>query len=85
MTLEEIEGKVTACIYPVAQDATVTQTLPDNPEAFSVHVRGLPAGTPWKGIRVTNSKGIKVQVASALHGFSFIPKAGEFYEVEAVR
>jgi|SRR6187402_148007 len=85
VTLEEIEGKVVACIYPVAQDAIVSQTLPDSPKAFSVHVRGLPAGTPWKGIHVTSSKGVEVQAVPALRGFSFTPKAGESYEVRAVR
>jgi alpha-glucosidase (family GH31 glycosyl hydrolase) len=85
VTVEESNGSVVACVYPVAQNATATMTVPSNPQTFTVHVRGLSAGTPWKNVRITNSKGGIVQAVPLAHGFSFNPVPGDSYEVTAMR
>jgi hypothetical protein len=84
VTLEEIDGSIRACVYPVAKDATVSLTLPENPTAFSIKVNGLEPGVTWSNVRVTNRSGRKVVTALIAHGFSFLPKPGEAYEVHAV-
>jgi hypothetical protein len=84
VTIEEIGGSVRACIYPVAKAATVSLTLPENPMAFSVKVHGLEAGVAWSNVSVTNQSGKKVATVLIAHGFSFLPKPGETYEVYAI-
>lgn len=84
VTVEEIDGSVRACIYPVAKDATVSLTLPENPMAFRVKVYGLEPGLAWNNVVVTNRSGRKLVTALIAHGFSFLPKPGETYEVHAV-
>jgi Glycosyl hydrolases family 31 len=84
VTLEEIDGSVHACVYPVAKNATVSLALPKNPTAFSVKVHGLVSGTPWSNITVTDRSGRKVITDLIAHGFSFLPKPGEAYDVHAI-
>jgi hypothetical protein len=84
VTVEEIDGSVRACVYPVAQAATVSLTLPENPMAFNVKVHGLKPGVAWSSVVVTNRSGRKVVTDLIAHGFSFLPKPGESYEVNAV-
>jgi hypothetical protein len=85
VTLEELDGLVKACIYPVAREASATLTLPSSEAAFTVTVHGLPAGAAWSGISVTDREGHTVSVASAGHGFAFVPLPGEAYSVRATR
>jgi hypothetical protein len=63
VTVEEIDGSIRACVYPVAQTATVSLTLPENPMAFHVKVHGLEPGVAWSGVVVTNRSGRKVITA----------------------
>lgn len=85
VTLEEIDGVVRAVVYPVATEASATMTLPESMQALMVNVRGLPAGTKWRGIRVMDGKNKSVPVAAQGFGFSFVPKPGETYQVQALR
>jgi hypothetical protein len=84
VTVEEIDGSVRACVYPVAKDATVSLTLPENPMAFRVKVHGLEPDLAWSNVVVTNRSGRKVVTVLIAHGFSFLPEPGEAYEVHAV-
>jgi hypothetical protein len=47
-SLEEIDGSVHVCIYPVASDATVSLTLPENPKTLTVKAHGLAPGITWR-------------------------------------
>lgn len=85
VTLEEIDGVVRAVVYPVATEASATMTLPESMQALTVNVRGLPAGTKWRGIRVIDGNNKRVPVAAQGFGFSFVPKPGETYQVQALR
>lgn len=85
VTLEEIDGSVKACVYPVALQASVELTLPASETAVKVSVRGLPAGTAWSGITVADHSGHAVPSAACGHGFAFTPVAGESYTVRAGR
>jgi hypothetical protein len=85
VTLEAINGVVRAVVYPVAIEASETMTLPESMQALTVNVRGLPIGTKWRGIRVMDGNNKKVPVAEQGFGFSFVPKPGEAYKVQALR
>lgn len=85
VTLEEIDGVVRAVVYPVATEASATMTLPESMQALTVNVRGLPAGTKWRGIRVIDANNKDVPVRAQGFGFSFVPKPGETYQVQALR
>ena len=85
VTLEEIDGSVKACVYPVAQQASAQLTLPESETPFTVAVRGLAAGTAWSGIKVVDRGGHAVSVTACGHGFAFVPAPGESYRVRAVR
>jgi Glycosyl hydrolases family 31 len=82
VTLEEIDGSIRVCVYPVTSDATVSLTLPENPKTFSVKVHGLEPGVAWN-VSVINRSGQKVATTLIAHGFSFLPESGEAYEVHA--
>jgi alpha-D-xyloside xylohydrolase len=83
--LEEIDGVVRAVVYPVATNASATMTLPESMQALTVDVRGLPVGKKWRGIRVVEGNNKSVPVVVQGFGFSFVPKAGETYKVQALR
>jgi alpha-glucosidase (family GH31 glycosyl hydrolase) len=85
VTLEEIDGSVKACVYPVAQTASVELTLPASERAFMVLVRGLAVGMKWSSVVVADHAGHAVPVAASGHGFTFTPVAGESYTVRAIR
>lgn len=85
VTLEEIDSKVRICVYPVAQTASAKLTLPESGQVITVHVHGLAGGTVWSAIQVKSSAGKIVPSRTEGHGFSFIPVAGQTYNVEAVR
>jgi alpha-glucosidase (family GH31 glycosyl hydrolase) len=85
VVLEDIDGTIQVCIYPVAQSAIASMTLPNKDEAISVRVIGLPVGTAWSGIRVRNGEGERLNVTVTGKGFAFVPRAGEHYTIEAIR
>lgn len=85
VVLEDVDGTIKVCVYPVAQSAVVPMTLPNSDESISVRVKGLPVGTRWSGIHVRNAKGELVNVTAAGKGFAFVPSSGEHYVVEAIR
>jgi alpha-glucosidase (family GH31 glycosyl hydrolase) len=85
VTLEEIDGVVKACVYPVARQATVELTLPESDRPFTVTVHGLATGAVWSGIQVADRGGRTIPVSVCGHGFAFIPASGESYTVTAVR
>jgi len=85
VVLEDLDGVMKVCIYPVAQEAGTAITMPEDEKSFTVQVIGLPAGMKWTGVRVHNSEGRMIETSSAGNAFVFVPKAGDRYTVEAVR
>jgi hypothetical protein len=85
VTLEEIDGTVRACIYPIARSATATLTLPTSETPFTINLTGLPPSTPWTSIHVTSHSGQQVPVTPSGHAFTFVPVPGETYQVKALR
>ena len=85
VTVEEVNGKVQACIYPVAQQATATLTLPASDTPFTVQVTGLAPGATWSKIEVSDHAGQAVAVVPVGRAFTFPPTPGESYRVKALR
>ena len=85
VTLEEINGIVHVCVYPVAQSAIARLTLPEDPKPITVNVHGLVPGVAWSTIQVRDDGGKQVAVERQGHGYSFVPLAGHTYSVQAVR
>jgi alpha-glucosidase (family GH31 glycosyl hydrolase) len=85
VTLEEMDKAVRVVVYPVAAEAMATLTLPESDKAIGVKITGLPFGTRWKGVIVTDSHGTTVSAIPQGFGFSFVPIPGEAYTVRAVR
>jgi alpha-glucosidase (family GH31 glycosyl hydrolase) len=85
VTLEEIDGKIRICIYPVAKNATVKLTLPDSGSIITVQIRGSVAKTALNAVRVVDAAQKRVETRTEKHSVSFIPIAGSSYTVEAHR
>lgn len=85
VTLEQINGSVHICVYPVASSATARLTLPDASNPITVNVHGLAPGVAWSNIHVRDDSGQQVVVEKQGHGYSFAPLAGHTYSIQAVR
>ncbi|CAN5760425.1 hypothetical protein BH10ACI4_BH10ACI4_10880 [soil metagenome] len=85
VTLEEVSGAVHAVIYPVATEANITMTLPGSEQAVTVKVQGLPAGTKWRSVSLTDGNGKSTAVTPQGFGFSFVPMPGITYIAKAAR
>ncbi len=85
VTLEELDGHVRICVYPVAHTSTAALTLPESDRAITVHIHGLSGDTVWSSIRVKDAAGEQIASRVEGHGFSFVPLAGQTYSIEAVR
>lgn len=83
VTLEDRDGEVWVCVYPVATHAAASLTLPDGGAALRVEVSGPPAGTAWEGVVVQDSDGHTVEAQRTGHAFTFKPRAGMSYRVRA--
>ena len=83
VTLEEHDGKLLLCVYPVAQAASVDVNLPDGSAPIHVHVAGLPAGTAWSAVTVKDGKGNPIAAQRVKFAFAFAPEAGKTYKIEA--
>jgi alpha-glucosidase (family GH31 glycosyl hydrolase) len=83
--IEDLGSIVKVCVYPVAQKASTTITLPDKEKPFTVQVIGLPPRMRWTDVRVHDSAGRVIETSSVGKAFTFVPKAGERYTVEAIR
>ncbi|SNS46088.1 Alpha-glucosidase, glycosyl hydrolase family GH31 [Granulicella rosea] len=84
VTLEDRDGALKVCVYPVAQNATATFTLPDDPRPITVKVQGLPVGQRWTSAIVADSRGTQIKWNVDAHSISFPATPGETYQVHAV-
>jgi alpha-glucosidase (family GH31 glycosyl hydrolase) len=83
ITLEEIDGKVRVCVYPVAKNATAKLTLPDSSQVITVRVNGSIGSSKSHSLQVKDAKGQTVETRAEKHGISFIPEAGDSYTLNA--
>lgn len=84
VTLENRNGKILICIYPVTERASVDLTLPHGDRVAHVDVRGLPSGKPWRGVVVQDGAGKVVKADRSGLSFVFAPREGERYSVRAL-
>lgn len=85
VTLEDRNGQLKLCIYPIGHEATAALTLPNNSGVITVKVQGLPPGQPWGSVVVTDSREHRITVATDAHSVSFLPTPGETYTVRAMK
>jgi alpha-glucosidase (family GH31 glycosyl hydrolase) len=83
VTLEDVNGTISAVVYPVATKATATITLPSSEQAITVNIQGLAISTKWRAITVTDQAGRSIATKSQGFGFSFTPVPGAAYTVRA--
>jgi hypothetical protein len=84
VTVEEREGKLLICVYPVATHAAADFTLPEGGQSIHVDVTGLPAGAQWTGISVRDSAGKRIEAQRSKYAFTFSPQAGKSYSIRAL-
>lgn len=84
VTLEEHEGKVLICIYPVATRASVEITLPEGGQPIHIDISGPPAGTPWARISVLDGSGHRIETHKSKYALTISPQAGSSYLVQAL-
>ena len=84
VVLEDINGTVQVCVYPVGQSGQVELTLPNDPLAFSVGVKDAPVGA-WGRVSVMDAEGGAVPTQVQGHAIAFVPRAGEAYRVAVAR
>jgi hypothetical protein len=84
VTLEEREGKLLLCIYPVATRAAVEITLPQGGQPVHVEISGPRLGTPWARVSVLDGGGHRVETQKSKHAYTFSPRAGSSYHVQAL-
>jgi len=83
VTLEDRDGQLLLCVYPVATQASADITLPDGGQSIHIEVNGPPAGTPWAAISVQDREGHAIKTQISKHAFTFTPKAGNSYRIHA--
>jgi hypothetical protein len=84
VTLEDTGGSIVVVVYPVAVHAIAALTLPEDVRPITVRVHGLLPDRDWSGVRVIDSHGHSIGTRPSGHGFSFSPRPGEAYSVEAL-
>lgn len=84
VTLEEREGKLLVCVYPVATHASAEITLPDGGAPIHIELSGPPAGTRWTEISVRDGTGKRVETQRSKYAFTFTPQASDTYRIRAL-
>jgi hypothetical protein len=84
VTLEDHDGKLLLCVYPVATLASADITLPEGGQPIHIDVKGLHAGASWAGISVRDNAGHRVETQKLQHAFTFTPQAGKSYRIQAL-
>jgi alpha-glucosidase (family GH31 glycosyl hydrolase) len=82
VTLEEINGKILVCIYPLRQSGTSVLTLPENPQAVTVHIAGGLTDV-HQPVSIKNRAGMPVAYSVTANAVAFAPRAGESYTITA--
>jgi hypothetical protein len=85
VTLEDHDGKLLLCVYPVATHGSADITLPEGGKPVHIDVSGLPPGTPWVKIDVVDGTGHRIEAQKSKYAFTFIPQSGMSYRIRALR
>jgi hypothetical protein len=85
VTLEDHDGQLLVCVYPVATRASVKITLPEGGDPVHIDVNGLPAGTPWANVSVLDGEGHRIEARKSRHAFTFSPRPGKSYRIRALQ
>ena len=85
ITLEQQQGKVYLCVYPVTNSSTTKLTLPASATPITVNLSAIEVGTQPSSLIVHDKAGRTVATISIGHAAAFEPKAGETYRVTRKR
>jgi alpha-glucosidase (family GH31 glycosyl hydrolase) len=85
ITLEQQQGKLYLCIYPVAKSATAKITLPASAIPLTVTTSNIEPGAQPSSLIVKDKAGKTVTTTTLGHAIAFQPKAGESYKVTTGR
>lgn len=85
VTLEQQQGKLYLCVYPVAKSASATVTLPSSAVPITVNVSGIEAGAQPATLIVKDKAGKTVATTTLGHAIAFEPRPGETYKVTNAR
>ena len=85
ITLEQQQGKLYLCIYPVAKTSTAKLTLPASTTPITVNVSDIEVGTQPSSLLVKDNAGKAIATTTLGHAVAFEPKAGETYKVTSKR
>ncbi len=78
VTLENRDGKLVVCVYPVARSGTLELTLP-NGKSFRLHLDERSTGSSWTQLHVRTGAGRQVAAIKSGHAFVFEPSEGTDY------
>ncbi|HEY8997266.1 MAG TPA: TIM-barrel domain-containing protein [Edaphobacter sp.] len=81
ITLEQSEGKLYLCVYPVASSSTAKLTLPSSAVPLTVTTSNIEPGAQPSSLIVKDKAGKTVATTTLGHAIAFQPKAGESYKV----
>lgn len=81
VTLEQSEGKLYLCVYPVTKSATARLTLPASAVPLTVTTSNIEPGAKPSSLTVKDKAGKTVATTILGHAIAFQPKAGESYKV----
>jgi len=81
ITLEQNQGKLYICVYPVVKSSTAVLTLPSSVVPITVNVSNLELGGNASSLVVRDKAGKTVALSTLGHAIAFAPKAGESYKV----
>jgi alpha-glucosidase (family GH31 glycosyl hydrolase) len=85
VTLEQNEGKLYLCVYPVAKSSTAKLTLPSSAVPITVNISNIDVGGNASSLVVKDKAGKTVTTTTLGHAIAFEPKAGESYKVTSTR
>ena len=84
VTLENRDGTLLVCIYPVAEHAKANLALPQGGAPVYVEVHGLRGMKKWKSVAVLDRNGKTIAINRDGFAFTFVPQAGMSYRVRAL-
>lgn len=82
VTLEEIDGQVRVCVYPIGNASTVQVTLPESDKPITIKV---PAIQSLANIKVASSTGANIAARTDGHALTFVPQPGATYVLSGGR
>jgi alpha-glucosidase (family GH31 glycosyl hydrolase) len=85
VTLEQQQGKLYLCVYPVAKSASAVVTLPSSSVPITVNLNSIEPGAQPATLVVKDKAGKAVSTTTLGHAIAFEPRPGETYKVTNAR